>query len=203
MIILFMVTRIFKRADEKRYGPAAISVFSKGNASDSVRKAVTGQLQKFQNGYNKRDVSQIDTFMKALYSEKNILILGTMPNEIFQGYSEATRLVKSDWESWGDCTFGVENASISANGTTVWIVTNGYVKFDLTKFLVMPLRITGIMVNEDGVWKFQQQQFQFDTDFSLNMLAVLLLVLWLAGSMVELFVIVLRRISQTKPEKDK
>lgn len=57
LIILFLVTRIFKRADERYYAASEFPAFIKGNASDSIRKEVIGQLQKFQDGYSRRDVS--------------------------------------------------------------------------------------------------------------------------------------------------
>jgi hypothetical protein len=198
MIILFMVTRIFEKADEKDYSSGVKPAFSKGNASDTIRREVIGQLQKFQEGYAARDVSKIDSFMKTLYSESNILVLGTMKGEIFEGFDEATNLVRSDWKSWGDCRFAVENASVSSNGQTAWIATTGYVKFDLSKLLVLPLRFTAIMVKEDGTWKFQQQQFQFDMDYSFGMLAVFLLFLWLAGNVIALFVMLFKNLKNHK-----
>lgn len=191
-IILFLVTRIFRRADEKLYGPAAALVFSRGNAPDSIRIEVTRQLNKFQEGYTLRDTANVDAFMKSLYSENNIIILGTMPREIFKGFDEAAGLVRSDWESWGDCRFAIDKASISCNENTAWIATNGFVEFDLSKLLVIPLRFTATMVKEDGNWKFAQQQFQFDTDFSFSMLAALLLFAWLAVSIVSLIIISFR-----------
>jgi hypothetical protein len=69
-IILFLVTRIFKKADEKIFLSPASSVFSKGNAPDSIRNVIISQLNRFQDGYYKRDISQIDSFMQSLYSKK-------------------------------------------------------------------------------------------------------------------------------------
>jgi len=186
LIILFLVTRLFKKADVKNYAPTAASVYSKGNAPDSIRKEVILQLQKFQDGYTKRDVSQVEAFMQSLYSRDNILILGTMPGEIFKGYKRASYLVESDWESWGDCKFVVDSANISSSGNVAWISTRGFVKFDLSSLLVIPLRLTGVMVKEEGSWKFQQQQFQFDIDFSFNLVAILLLIIWLLVSIISL-----------------
>lgn len=183
-IILILITRIFKRADEKNILSPATSVFAKGNAPDSTRKEITGQLKKFQDGYSKRDISQVDSFMQSLYSKENMLILGTSPNEIFTGYKRAAKLVQADWESWGDCKFNVDSANISVFGNAAWFSTRGFVKFDLSRFLVIPLRLTGVMVKEDQVWKFQQQQFQFDIDFSFNLLATVILSLWILISLV-------------------
>jgi hypothetical protein len=186
LIILFLVTRIFKRTDEKIFLSPATSVFSKGNAPDSIRKEIIDQLSKFQDGYSRRDTSQVDTFMQSLYSKENILILGTMPGEIFSDYERASYLVQTDWESWGDCKFVVDSANISSIGNIAWFSTGGYVKFDLSKLLVLPIRFTGIMVKEDQVWKFQQQQFQFDIDFSFSLFASLILLVWILVSLVNL-----------------
>jgi hypothetical protein len=188
LVILFLVTRTFKRADEKKYGPTSSAVFSKGNAPDSVRKEVLTALHKFQDGYSKRDTAQVEPFMQSLYSKDNILILGTMPGEIFSGYKRASQLVKSDWESWGDCRFAMDSANISSMGNVAWFSARGYVKFDMSSLLVIPLRLTGVMVKEEGTWKFQQQQFQFDIDFSFSMLAALLLFAWLVVSVITLII---------------
>ena len=185
-IILFLVTRTFKRADEKIFLFPARSFYSNGNAPDSSRKEIIGQLKKFQDGYSKRDIKNIDAFMQSLFCRENILILGTMPGEIYSGYERATRLVKTDWESWGDCKFIIDSANISSSGNTAWFSTRGYVKFDLSKLLVIPLRLTGIMVKEDQEWKFQQQQFQFDIDFTFSLLATLIITAWILISLITL-----------------
>jgi hypothetical protein len=192
LVILFLVTRIFRRAEEQKILSPEAAFYSLGNAPDSTRREIIDQLNIFQDGYSRRDTSQAAAFMESLYSRENVLILGTNPNEIFSGYERATRLVKSDWESWGDCTFNIDSANISSAGDIAWFSTRGYVKFDLTKLLVIPLRLTGIMVKEDGVWKFQQQQFQFDTDFSFTLLAVLILAAWILVSLITLAVVTVR-----------
>jgi len=185
-IILFFATRIFKRADVTKYGSTAVTVYSKGNAPDSIRKEVVEQLQKFQDGYTKRDVNQVESFMQSLYSANNILILGTLPGEIFKGYKRASYLVESDWESWGDCKFVIDSSNISSSGNVAWFSTRGFVKFDMSSLLVIPLRLSGVMVKEEGCWKFQQQQFQFDIDFSFSLFAALLLFIWLVISVITL-----------------
>lgn len=199
--VLFLVTRIFKKADEQKFLSPGIAVYSKGNAPDSTRKEIVSQLNKFQDGYSKRDISLIDTFMQSLYSRESILILGTMPGEIFIGYERARYLVKSDWESWGDCRFIIDSANISSIGNTAWFSTRGYVQFDLSRLLVLPLRLTGIMVKEDQVWKFRQQQFQFDLDFSFALIAILVLSIWIIVSVVNLAIVSARAIKDRSPGK--
>jgi hypothetical protein len=193
IILLFLVTRTFKK-DDDTYLSARAQLLSKGNAPDSIRFEVIGQLQKFQNGYSGRDLNKIELFMEELYSRDNILILGTMPREVFIGYQQATKLVRSDWESWGDCKFETERASISSSGNTAWFSTIGLVKFDMSSLLVIPLRLTGIMIKENGIWKFQQQQFQFDIDFSLTLLAIIILFVWLIICFVTLVIAIVKRL---------
>lgn len=187
-IILLLVTRIFKRADEKMIISPVKSFYSKGNAPVSTRMEIIDQLNRFQDGYSKRDLKNLDTFMQSLYSRENILILGTMPGEIYSGHENAAGLVKSDWESWGDCKFEIDSANISSLGNTAWFSTKGYVKFDLSRLLVIPLRLTGIMVKEDHEWKFRQQQFQFDIDFTFNLIAILVISGWILISIIILAV---------------
>lgn len=185
-IILLLITRQFKRADEKVVLSPVRSFYSAGSAPDTARTAIINQLKKFQDGYTRRDPNEIDAFMQSLYSRENILILGTMPNEVYIGYEAASRLVKSDWESWGDCRFDIDSANISVSGNTAWFATRGLVEFDLSGLLVIPLRLTGVMVKEDQVWKFQQQQFQFDIDFSFSLVAILILSCWILISIITL-----------------
>ena len=185
-MILFLVTRVFKKADEKVILSPAKAFYSKGNSPDSIRMEIIEQLRKFQDGYSKRDPKNIDTFMQSLYSKDNILILGTMPDEVYSGYKKATQLVKTDWESWGDCKFEIDSANISSLGNTAWFSTKGYVEFDLSGLLVIPLRLTGIMVKEDQEWMFQQQQFQFDIDFSFSLIATLIISAWILLSIITL-----------------
>jgi hypothetical protein len=188
VLILFLVTRIFKKADEKSILSPAKAPYSLGNSPDSVRREIIEQLRKFQDGYSERDPEHINAFMQSLYSKDIILILGTMPKEIYAGYENAIRLVKTDWESWGDCKFQIDSAHISSYGNTAWFSTRGYVEFDMSKLLVLPLRLSGIMVKEDMVWKFQQQQFQFDVDFTFTLIATLVISVWILVCMISLTV---------------
>ena len=154
-------------------------IFSNGNAPDSVRKEILQQLQHFQAGYAERDTSQVDSFAAQSFSRENILILGTMPQEVYVGFDQARRLVKNDWASWGDCLFLMDRANISCSGDVAWFATVGTVRFDLSRYLNLPLRLSGVLVKENGYWKFQHLQFQFDLDLSYHFLAIMLLTLGL------------------------
>jgi hypothetical protein len=174
-LTLFMATRTFKIPHKAFYDNPDKYVFAKGNADPETRSQIEQKLLQFQEGYEARDTSVLHYFMNDMFSQENIMILGTMPNEIHSGYDEASDLVRSDWLQWGDVRLLVQNANISAKGNVAWFSTIGFVKFDLSRYLVLPLRFSGVLVREDFGWKFQQAQFQFDLDSSFTVLAILLL----------------------------
>jgi len=166
-----------------------------GNAAPEVRAAVLGQLRAFQDGYTKRDAGQASAFMDRLFSRDHPILLGTMPGEIYVGYGAAREVIETDWESWGDCRFRVEDTQVSAAGDVAWFATVGSVTFDLSRFLVLPLRLSGVMVNEAGAWKLRQAQFQFDLDLSPLLVLNMVLLVWLGVNSVWLMVTVYRRVT--------
>jgi hypothetical protein len=191
-LTLFITSRTFKIPHKTLYNNPDAYVFSKGNADPEVRNKIEQKLRQFQEGYKARDTSVLAFFMDDLFSQENILILGTMPNEIYSGYDEATDLVRSNWLHWGDVRLLVQNANISTQGNVAWISTIGFVEFDLSRFLVFPLRFSGVLVQEDFGWKFQQVQFQFDLDSSFTVMAILLLWFLFGLSILRLFYLLYR-----------
>jgi hypothetical protein len=197
LLALFVATRAFEIPHKDSYETPNSHVFSAGNAPEEVRTQITQSLRAFQEGYKKRDTARVDEFVADLFSRDNVLILGTMPREIFIGPKEATDLIFDDWDSWGDCTFQVENAHISTYGDVGWVATIGFVEFDLSSWLTLPLRFTAVLVRENGVWKFRQTQFQFDLDLSFYLLTIVLLLLALVVSTVTLLLHSARLVRRT------
>lgn len=192
-LLLFLVLRVLHNPHREDFGPGKVLRYSQGNAPDSVREAAVAKLRDFQAGYTTRNAAQADAFAKRLFS-RDVLVLGTMPGEINTGVDKATRLIESDWQSWGDCRFDVDGAHISASSSTAWFATIGFVRFDLSKFLVLPLRLSGVMAREGGEWKINYLQFQFDLDLSLLLLLLFGLSLWLAVSLIILIVAVFKTV---------
>lgn len=187
LLALSLAVRTLQNPHPTFCGAGDTFVFSEGNAPEPDRSEIVDQLKLFQEGYAARDTSRVDSFARQLLSDE-ILILGTMPQEIYRGFDEARELVRTDWESWGDCTFLVEQARISTHDNVAWVSTIGEVQFDLSRFLVMPLRLTGVMANEEGTWRFRQLQFQFDLDLSFLLLLILVLIVWLVAEVMVLLV---------------
>lgn len=96
---------------------------------DLVRKTFI----EFQKGYQERDISKIDPFMKTLFVQSDDLeIIGTNAvkpgeGEWCCGFSEAKYLISSDWQYWGDVKFEVDLASIHVLGQVAWLATFGTV----------------------------------------------------------------------------
>jgi hypothetical protein len=68
---------------------------------------------------------------------------------------------------------------------------------DLSIYLVLPLRLTGVMVKENGFWKFQQMQFQFDLDLTNVLVTIVLMIIWFLVSLLSLTFVVVRSLKKT------
>jgi hypothetical protein len=193
-ILLYSVIIIIPHPHKEYYDANDTFIFSKGNAPDSIRSEIIEQLHNFQDGYTDRDIVQLKPFMEQLFSQDNILVLGTDPNEILIGQEKVSKLVFNDWKGWEDCTFLMNNAHISTSGNVAWISTIGYVK---KRFLTLPLRVSAVMVKERLTWKFQYMQFQFDLDITFILLTIMLLIIWLSLSLVSLTVMAVKSLRKT------
>jgi hypothetical protein len=165
-----------------------------GQAPPRVRTAVITQLRAFQDGYTGRNTRQVGAFMDRLFSRHNAVVLGTLPREVYVGYDRAAEVIRTDWESWGDCQFRIEDAQVSAVGDVAWFATVGSVRFDLSRFLVLPLRLSGVMVNESGAWRLRQLQFQFDLDLNPLLASQMVLLLWAGVNLIWLLATVFRQV---------
>ena len=186
-LLVFLCAGLLEDKYQGSFDPPGSYPYGRGNAPDNVRSEITDTLEAFQDGYTARDLTQLESFAERLFAQDNMSILGTMPREACIGFEHAVRLVRSDWQGWGDCKFAVENAHISSRGDVAWFSTVGYVEFDLTSLLVLPLRLSGVLVKDDAEWRMQYLQFQFDLDLTNVLVLNVLLTFWLA---VEVFVLI-------------
>lgn len=90
-------------------------------------------LQQFQDGYKKRDLSQIDNFMELFHKSDEIELIGIGAsvrggNEWFQGYQAVRDIIVGDWEYWGDVILDVSGAKISIQGEVAWLSTTGNIE---------------------------------------------------------------------------
>jgi hypothetical protein len=191
-LALIITTKTFVIPHQEYQDDPSLFLYDQGNASPAVRAEILGQLEKFQEGYTHRDTSILESYMDQLFSRENILILGTMPGEIYSGYVEAADLVSSDWLYWGDVDMLVESSNISASDSVAWFSMIGHVEFDMSKWLDLPLRVSGVMVRGDRTWTFQQLQFQFDLNIQWVLYVTILLALLLLVSIIRLVFVIIR-----------
>ena len=195
-LALIITTKTFVIPHQEYQDDPSRFLYDQGNASPEVRAEILEQLELFQKGYDKRDTSTLESYMDALFSKENILILGTMPGEIYSGYVEAADLVSSDWLYWGDVQMLVESSNISASDSVAWFSMIGHVVFDLSNWLDLPLRVSGVMVLGEQTWKFQQLQFQFDLNIQWVLYVIILLAILLLLSIIRLLFLIIRTASR-------
>ena len=94
------------------------------------QQEIRSLLQAFQEGYTRRDLTQLDAFMGLFTSD--VEVIGT--NGIKPGVDEwyinrdsARELVKGDWEAWGDLRLSVDSASIRVHEDVGWIAASATV----------------------------------------------------------------------------
>jgi hypothetical protein len=191
-LALIMISKTLVISHQEYRDDPTLFLYDRGNASPAVRSEIIEQLEQFQEGYEKRDTSILGPFMEQLFSKENLLILGTMPGEIYSGYEEAADLVRSDWLYWGDVHMLLQRSNISASDSVAWFSMIGHVEFDLSRWLDLPLRVSGVMVRSDQFWKFQQLQFQFDLQITPVLYVIVLLTFLFLLSFITLLYLIIR-----------
>lgn len=81
-------------------------------------------LQRFQDGYTRRDLSAVDAFMELFTADAEVIgTNGYKPGdaEWYTSRSAARELVHGDWEGWGDVRLNLDSASVHARGEVGWI----------------------------------------------------------------------------------
>ena len=130
------------------------------NISEPNRQAIEKTLKVFQEGYTLRDVSKIDECIAQTIDTVSIFILGTNPNEIFEGKDGAQALLYGDWTYWGSVKYDIDRLYANQIADSIaYVVFPGNITLDVGK-MNFPLQVTGLMAqDEDGQWKFSKMQF--------------------------------------------
>lgn len=96
----------------------------------SAQKEIKDLLQTFQDGYTRRDLTQVDNFMELFTPD--VEVIGT--NGVKPGVDEwyltretARELVHGDWEGWGDFRLDLDSVSIHFLGEVGWIAATATV----------------------------------------------------------------------------
>lgn len=95
-----------------------------------MKKEIRDTLKQLYDGYQTRDIKNVDEFMKLFSKTDEIEMIGigaTEPGayEWFSGHEAIKEIIVSDWTYWGDVTFEVDKAHIVVNGDSAWLTTFG------------------------------------------------------------------------------
>lgn len=96
------------------------------NPHDEIRSL----LQTFQDGYTRRDLSQVDSFMELFTTDAEVIgTNGVRPgkDEWYMDRLAARELVEGDWEGWGDLRLDLDSMSIHSRGDVGWVAASATV----------------------------------------------------------------------------
>jgi len=85
-----------------------------------MKDQIKNLLIKFQEGYDKKDIDNVDQYMKEIFSDENdISILGTSEGELCLDYESCRKLITDDWKYWGFESLKIEEAIVQELEQTI------------------------------------------------------------------------------------
>jgi hypothetical protein len=87
-------------------------------------------LQRFQDGYTRRDLGAVDEFMDLFTADAEVIGTNGVKPGVDEWYvcrDAARELVAGDWEGWGNLLLDLDTASIRAVGGVGWIAATATV----------------------------------------------------------------------------
>ena len=154
-LLLFLVFRIWLEGRRERLSPRHIPGQS---LPSQLREDALRPLQRLNAFYEKRDPEQADACLDETMLPEEMLILGTNPGEIFHGRDGARHLLQCDWKYWGQLALDVERCALHRAGNALYFALPAQIKLDIWRFR-LPIRITGILEERDGLWYISKLQF--------------------------------------------
>ena len=125
---------------------------------EDLREAALRPLKLLDGYYAKRDPELADACIDETMLPDNMRILGTNPDEIFCGREGTRWLLQGDWRHWGQLALDTDRTALCRAGSALYYVLRGKIKLDYVRFRI-PIRITGILEEKDGLWYISKMQF--------------------------------------------
>jgi hypothetical protein len=161
LLLLYLLFRIWLEGRREMNSPREIP----GEAlPDELRVNALRPLRRLSAYYQKRDPAQADACINEVMLPEQVLILGTNPGEIFHGRECAKGLLRGDWKYWGRLALDVDTTSLCRTGNTLYFATRGQIRLDRICCRV-PVRITGVLEERDGLWYISKIQFIHNLNF--------------------------------------
>lgn len=94
-------------------------------------------LKEFQKGYDRREISKVETWIKNLFDER-VTIIGTNATnpgdfEWRKGHEAAIEMFRSDWLNWGNVEISIDEAEIEIEDSASWVAMYATVTRDTKK----------------------------------------------------------------------
>lgn len=96
----------------------------------NLREEILSLLQAFQDGYTRRDLTHVDSFMELFTHDAEVIgTNGVKPgvDEWFMDRASARELVAGDWEGWGDLRLDLDSMSVRQRGDVGWVAASATV----------------------------------------------------------------------------
>ena len=96
------------------------------NSSTEIRSL----LQTFQDGYTRRDMTQVDSFMELFTADAEVIGTNGVKPSVDEWYTDrasARDLVEGDWYGWGDLRLDLDTMSIHSRGDVGWVAASATV----------------------------------------------------------------------------
>lgn len=171
VVLMYAAIRIWRDARRECSDPRMIPGET---LPEEFRENALRPLQQLNACYAKRDPELADACIDETILPEEMLILGTNPGEIFYGRKWTKHLLQCDWKYWGQLTLYVERTALSRVGNVLYFVLPSQVRLDHWRFRI-PVRITGILEEKDGLWYISKMQFMNNLD------AASVLAAWIAA----------------------
>ena len=155
LVLLFILFYIWLEGRREQTTPHEITGVELPKA---LREAALRPLKLLNGYYQKRDPGQADACIDETMLPDNMRILGTNPDEIFYGRQGAKWLLQGDWKHWGQLALDADQTALLRAGSALYFVLRGKIKLDYVHFRI-PIRITGILEEKDGLWYISKLQF--------------------------------------------
>jgi ketosteroid isomerase-like protein len=87
-------------------------------------------MQTFQEGYTRRDLAQMDSFMQLFTADAEVIGTNGVKPGVDEWYSDrasARELVHGDWEGWGDLRLDLDAMSVHSRGEAGWVAASATV----------------------------------------------------------------------------
>lgn len=134
------------------------------NEVTAYENEVRDVLLAFQQGYERRDVHALDSFMHLFDSDAEVIgTSGIVPGqgEWCRALAPIRDLVGFDWQGWGKVSLDLGRARVEVGGDVAWVAAPGVVTENGRRW---PLRITAVLRRRENRWLFRQLHFSLATE---------------------------------------